>query len=164
MFKTMRRFKQQLPEEVSIEILQKADSGVLAVLDEAGYPYTVPMSYIYANGKIYFHSASTGHKIEAIKNYDKASFCIISEDEVVPEKFSTLYRSVIAFGKLRFIEDREEMRNITTDLAMKYSADFKEMIPKRIDEAIHRMAIIEMEIEHLSGKESMELARARHEK
>lgn len=164
MFRGMRRFKQQLPEEMAIEILQNADSGVLAVLDEEGYPYTVPMSYIYADGKIYFHSAPTGHKIDAIKNYDKASFCIVSDDDVVPEKFSTMYRSIVAFGKLRFIEDREEMRRITSDLAMKYSADYKEMIPKRIDEAIHRMAIIEMEIEHLTGKESMELARVRNEK
>ena len=122
------------------------------------------MSYIYANGKIYFHSAPTGHKIDAIKNYEKASFCIVSKDDVVPEKFSTMYRSIVAFGKLRFIEDREEMRRITSDLAMKYSAEYKEMIPKRIDDAIHRMAIIEMEIEHLTGKESMELARERNEK
>ena len=164
MFRGMRRFKQQLPEEIAIEILQNADSGVLAVLDEEGYPYTVPMSYIYADGKIYFHSAPTGHKIDAIKNYDKASFCIVSDDVVVPEKFSTMYRSIVAFGKLRFIEDKEDMRRITSDLAMKYSADYKEMIPKRIDEAIHRMAIIEMEIEHLTGKESMELARVRNEK
>ena len=164
MFRGMRRFKQQLPEEIAVEILQSADSGILAVLDEEGYPYTVPMSYIYANGKIYFHSAPTGHKIDAIKNYEKASFCIVSKDDVMPEKFSTMYRSIVAFGKLRFIEDREEMRRITSDLAMKYSAEYKEMIPKRIDDAIHRMAIIEMEIEHLTGKESMELARERNEK
>lgn len=162
MFRKMRRFKQQLPENEAIEILENSDSGVLALLGDDDYPYTVPTSYIYADGKLYFHSAPAGHKVEAIRKNEKASFCIIEKDEVMPEKYTTLFRSVVAFGKVRIIEDKDEMRRIAESIAMKYSAAFKEGIPGAIDEAINRMAIIEMTIEHLTGKEGVELMKQRN--
>ena len=93
----MRRFKQQLNEDEVTRILQTATSGVLSVIDEDGYPYAVPLSFVYFDGKIYFHSAKTGHKIDAVKNCDKATFCIIDKDDVQPEKYTTFYKSVIAF-------------------------------------------------------------------
>ena len=87
-FREMRRKRQQLSEEKSIGILQKSTAGTLALLGDNGYPYAVPISYVYADGKLYFHSALSGHKIDAIKNYDKASFCIIDKDDVHPEKYT----------------------------------------------------------------------------
>lgn len=164
MFRGMRRFKQQLPEADAIKVLENADSGVLAVLGDEDYPYTVPMSYIYADGKIYFHSGATGHKNDAIKKHDKASFCVVSKDDVVPEKFTTNYRSVVAFGRIRFVEDKEEVRRLTTMLTMKYCADFAEDIPKRIEAVINNLSVIEMEIEHITGKESMDLVNQRNSK
>lgn len=53
----MRRVRQQLPPEEAEEILRTATAGVLAVAGDDGYPYAVPVSYVYAGGKIYFHSA-----------------------------------------------------------------------------------------------------------
>ncbi len=164
MFREMRRFKQQLPEEAAIEVLEKANTGILAVLGDDDYPYTVPMNYIYADGKIYFHSATKGHKNDAIKKHDKASFCVVNKDDVVPEKYSTNYRSVVAFGKIRLVEDKEEIRRITTMLTMKYCSDFAEDIPKRIDAVINNLAVIEMEIEHVTGKEAMDLVNQRKNK
>ena len=108
MFREMRRFGQQMPENEAIEILKNATSGTLAVLGDDGYPYAVPMSHFYCEGKIYFHCASEGHKIDAIRNCDKVSFCVISRDDVVPEKFTTYYCSVIAFGRVRILEDVQE--------------------------------------------------------
>ena len=153
-----------MPEEEAIKVLESADSGVLAVLGDEDYPYTVPMSYIYADGKIYFHSGSSGHKNDAIKKHDKASFCVVNKDEVIPEKYTTNYRSVVAFGRLRFVEDKEEIRRITAMLTMKYCSDFAEGIPKKIDAVINNLAVIEMEIEHLTGKESMDLVNQRNNK
>lgn len=164
MFRGMRRFKQLMPEEATIEILEKANSGVLAVLGDEDYPYTVPMSYVYDDGKLYFHSAVAGHKNDAIKKHDKASFCVVSEDEIIPEKYTTYYRSAVAFGRLRFLEDKEEIRRIATILAKKYSPGYEEGIPKEIDSSINHLAIIEMEIDHLTGKEAIELVKQRNNK
>lgn len=157
MFRKMRRFKQLLPQETAREILDRNTSGTLALLGDDDYPYAVPISYVFADGKLYFHSATTGHKVDAIRQNEKASFCVIDQDQVVPEKYTTYFRSVIAFGKVRFIENVEEMRRIATILARKYSADFEDGISKEINSSINRMAIIEMKIEHMTAKEAIEL-------
>ena len=162
MFREMRRSKQQLPREVAVEILERNTSGVLALSGDEGYPYAVPMSYVYAEGKIYFHSAKNGHKIDAIQRNEKASFCVIDQDQIVPEKYTTFFRSVIVFGRLRLVEDVEEMRRIAAALAMKYSADFKEGIPKEINASIRNMAVLELTIDHITAKEAIELIKQRN--
>jgi nitroimidazol reductase NimA-like FMN-containing flavoprotein (pyridoxamine 5'-phosphate oxidase superfamily) len=162
MFREMRRSKQRLPREVAVEILERNTSGVLALSGDEGYPYAVPMSYVYAEGKIYFHSAKNGHKIDAIQRNEKASFCVIDQDQIVPEKYTTFFRSVIVFGRLRLVEDMEEMRRIAATLAMKYSADFKEGIPKEINASIRNMAVLELTIDHITAKEAIELIKQRN--
>ena len=152
MFREIRRKKQLLPEETAIEMLQRNTSGTLALLGDDDYPYAVPLSFIYLNGKLYFHSAKNGHKIDAVRNYEKASFCVIDRDQIVPEKFTTHYRSVIAFGKVRLIEEVEEMRSIATALAMKYSGDFAEQIPNEFKAYVNNLVIIEMTLEHMTAK------------
>ena len=112
--------------------------------------------------KLFFHCAKEGHKIDAIRREEKASFCVIDQDQIVPEKYTTHYRSVIAFGKACLVEDVEHMRRIATALAMKYSADFKEGIPKEIDAYMKNLAIIEMTIEHMTAKEAIELVNRRN--
>ena len=68
---------------------------------------------------------------------------------------------MIAFGKVRLIEEAEEMRRIATVLAMKYSPGFEEGIPAEIDSSIKNMAIIELDIEHMTAKEAIELVKDR---
>ena len=162
MFREMRRSKQRLPRDVAVEILERNTSGVLALSGDDGYPYAVPMSYVYAEGKIYFHSAKNGHKIDAIQRNEKASFCVIDQDQIVPEQYTTFFRSVIVFGRLRLVEDMEEMRRIAAALAMKYSADFKEGIPKEINASIRNMAVLELTIDHITAKEAIELIKQRN--
>ena len=157
MFRGMRRSKQQLPQETAVEILNRNTSGVLALYGDDGYPYAVPMSYVYADGKLYFHSAKTGHKIDAIRSNEKVSFCVVDQDLVVPEKYTTFFRSVIVFGRVGFVEDPGEMARIATMLAMKYAAEYKDGIPKEIHASIQNMAILELTIDHITGKEAIEL-------
>ena len=78
MFREMRRSKQQLSQEECTEILKQEVRGVLSVLGEDGYPYGMPLDHWYdeKNGKIYFHGAKEGHKIDAIKACDKVSYCL----------------------------------------------------------------------------------------
>ena len=98
MFRPMRRFKQALSPEECRAVLERGTSGVLALSGDGGWPYAVPLSYVYADGKIYFHSAKSGHKVDAIRSCPRASFCVIDQDHIVPEEYTTYFRSVIAFG------------------------------------------------------------------
>lgn len=159
MFREMRRNRQLLPEEESIAILENGTSGVLALLGDGGYPYAVPISYVYNDGKLYFHSALNGHKIDAIRRNELASFCVIAQDIVVPAEFTTRFRSVIAFGRIQIIDEPVEKRRTAELLAAKYDPDNLGNLDREMEKGFDRMCMIELEIEHLTGKEAIELAR-----
>ena len=161
-FRPMRRIRQQLSDEESISILEKATSGTLALLGDNGYPYAVPISYVYSEGKLFFHSALSGHKVDAIRNCDKASFCVIEQDEVKPEKYTTFFRSVIAFGRIHIIEDETEKLAIARLLGNRYNPNDDESLQKEIENGLARMLAIRFDIEHLTGKEAIELVRMRN--
>lgn len=163
MFRTMRRSGQELDRETCTAILEKATSGVLAVSGDDDYPYAVPLSYVYADGKVYFHCATAGHKLDAIRACDKVSFCVIEQDEVIPARFTTHYRSVILFGRARVIESREEKLAALIRLAQKYSPNQPHM-KKEIDDGFDRLHMVELTVEQMSGKECRELAENRKAK
>ena len=158
----MRRKKQVLSQKEVEDILHKGTSGVLALLGDNDYPYAVPISYVYDDGKVYFHSAKSGHKIDAIQRTAKASFCVIDEDLVVPEEYTTYFRSVIAFGRIRIVEDDSEKRAAIEKLAIKYAP---EDTAANRDYAISRewkpLCMLEMTIDHVTGKEAIELVKER---
>lgn len=164
MFREMRRKKQILSEEEAIELLNRGTSGVLALSGDDDYPYAVPISYVYCDSKLYFHGAKSGHKIDAIKKCDKASFCVIDKDDVIPEEYTTYFRSVIAFGKIRIMENETEMRKAIELLAQKYyPASSNEERSIAIDREWKPLCMIEFFIEHLSGKEAIELVNMQSE-
>ncbi len=162
MFRELRRKKQQLSHQEAAAVLDRGTSGVLALSGDDGYPYAVPISYVYSEGKLYFHCAGSGHKLDAVRRNEKASFCVIDQDRVVPEKYTTYFRSVIAFGRIRVLEDEGEKRAAIERLALKYAPDSS---PEHRDAEIQRewmsLCMLEMEIDHLSGKEAIELVRER---
>jgi nitroimidazol reductase NimA-like FMN-containing flavoprotein (pyridoxamine 5'-phosphate oxidase superfamily) len=159
MFREMRRKKQLLSEEDSIQVLEKGTSGVLAVYGDDGYPYAVPLSYVYENHKIYFHSALSGHKLDAIKGNSKVSFCVIDKDQIVPEEYTTYFRSVIVFGTAKLLELESEKRQTLEILAAKYSPEQVQGRKQEIEKSIHHLCMIELSIDHMSGKEAIELVR-----
>lgn len=161
MFREMRRKKQALPIEECEAVLRRGTSGVLAVLGDGGYPYTVPLSYVYDGEKIFFHCAKTGHKLDAIRRESKVSFCVLDADQVVPAEYTTYYRSVVAFGRARVLEDVSEKRKALEKLAEKYSPELERGRSLEIDKQFAGVCMVEIQIEHLTGKEAIELVRQR---
>ena len=145
--------------EENIAILGKATSGVLAVSGEDDYPYAVPLSFAYSDSKIYFHCARSGHKLDAIAQNPKASFCVIDRDDVVREEYTTYYRSVIAFGRARMMEGDAQKRAALELLCEKYSMEQGRGCLEEIERSLARMCLVELAIEHMTGKEALELAR-----
>lgn len=163
MFREMRRARQQTSEEEARQILEAGTSGVLALSGDDGYNYAVPISYAVDGSKIYFHAAPTGHKIDSIRRNDRVSFCVIGQDQILPEKFTTCFKSAIAFGRMRIVEndDDPEKRRGLDLLADKYSPTVdsaereKEMLKMRA------CVVLVLDIEHLTGKVAKELLAAR---
>lgn len=158
MYPEMRRKKQALSPAACDAILQAGTSGVLALSGADGQPYAVPLSYVYHEGKIYFHCAKAGHKLDLLNQNPKASFCVIGQDQVVPEKYTTYYRSVILFGTVRRLTAGEEKRAAILALARRYSPDEP---AEKVDAEIARywdaLCMLELTPDHITGKECIEL-------
>ena len=157
MFREMRRNRQELSLQQCLKILNRADSGVLAVCGDDGYPYAVPLNFIFDDNKIYFHCAVSGHKLDAINADDKVSFCIVDKDEIVAEKLTAFFRSVIVFGKASVVNDDNEKRRAAQLLCEKYAPDFKTKSDEEIASSFKRFNIVRIDCEHISGKQAKEL-------
>lgn len=163
MARTMRRFKQQLSAEEVERLLQTGKYCVMAVSGDDDYPYAVPLNYVYDGTSIYIHSAAQGHKIDALKRNPKCSLCIVDKDDVVPEEFTSYFRSVIAFGTAHFVESTDEKIAALRLLGDKYSTGIDS--EAEIARFIRSVCIVRIDIDSVTGKEAIELTKARtHDK
>ena len=160
MFRPMRRSAQALDGGACVEILERGTSGVLAVAGDGGWPYAVPLSYAFDGEKLYFHCAREGHKLDAIRREARASFCVVDRDDVKPAEYTSYFRSVIIFGRVRVLEDKAQKRAAIELLARRYfPEDSAENRRRAIEREWAGLCMLEMDIEHMSGKEAIELAR-----
>lgn len=153
MFREMLRKKQQLPEEECIEILKNELRGVLSVIGDDDYPYGMPINHFYCeeDGKIYFHSGRKGHKIDAMKRHDKASFCVYDQGFRREGEWALNIRSVIVFGRIEFIEDKEKIYEIARRLSYKFTDD-EEYIEREIVRSGPGTLMFALVPEHITGK------------
>ena len=161
MFRPMRRKRQQLTDEETAAIFRKGTSGVLALSGDDDYPYAVPISYVYSDGKIYFHGAKKGHKPDSIRRSPKASFCVIDQDNVVKEEYTTYFRSAIAFGKIREVQGDEILQGLEFIGKRYFPEDDPANLQKAITRELPASCVFCLEIEHMTGKESIELRNAK---
>ena len=153
MFREMVRQKQQLAKEECIEILRNEKRGVLSVLGDDDYPYGMPLNHYYCeeDGKIYFHGGKKGHKIDAIKRHDKASFCVYDEGFRKEGEWALNIRSVIVFGRIEFIPDRETTYRISAELSRKFTND-EEYIRRELEKSGPGTLMFALIPEHMTGK------------
>lgn len=157
-FRQMRRYRQALAMEECREILERNTNGILSVLGDDGYPYGVPMSYVYDQGNIYMHCAKEGHKLDAIRREPKVSFTVIDQDLVMPMEYTTYFRSVIVFGKAEVLKDQESIVKAMKVLSQKYAPlEPMSRTEDMIEKEMPALSMIRIQIEHMSGKEAKEL-------
>lgn len=152
----MRRFKQLLSEEDAKDILAKGTNGVLSLVDADGIPYGVPLNYVYDGGQhIYFHCAVDGHKIDCIHAHPACSFCVVGQDRIVPEEFTSYFRSVIVNGRIHRASEPEEIRKGLLLLCEKYAPGLNP--EAEIAKHLGHVAVLRLNIESMTGKEAIEL-------
>ena len=155
MFREMRRSERALSQEACEDILNRGEVCVLALAGDDGYPYAVPVNYCYVNGKIYIHCAKEGHKLDSIRRCDKGSLTVIDCAEILPEKHSTHYESVIAFGRFRILADEGEALAAIEAFSLRHSPNVSETEREKvIAHWLPSVAIIEFTPEYMSGKHS----------
>ena len=151
MFRKMRRKNRQLSNEECIDILTNEPRGVLALLGDYDYPYTVPMSHVFVDGKIYFHGAQTGHKNDAAKKYEKVSYCVVDRGVKAEDSWWYTFKSVVVFGKIRILTDRDEKIEKLTYLGDKFFPTHEETMDE-ISRLLDRTEVFEITIDHMTGK------------
>jgi len=153
MFRELVRKKQQISREECIQLFQEELRGVLSVLGDDGYPYGLPINHYYneADGCLYFHSGMSGHKIDALRRCDKASFCVYDRGFRREGEWALNIKSVIVFGRIEIIEDRETIYDISRKLSHKFTRDDK-YIEKEIVHSGPRTLMFRLVPEHMTGK------------
>ena len=154
----MRRSRQLLGEAETLEILDRGSHGVLALIGDGGCPYALPISYAREGDRLYMHCAKAGHKLDALRAEPRASFCVVARDEVVPEEFTTRYRSAIAFGRIHELAGEEDILRALRLLCAKYCPGIgAEAVEAAIARERAGVNVLEFKIERLSGKQAREL-------
>ena len=155
MFREMRRYKQQIAQEECVQILKEQLRGVLSVLGDGDYPYGIPLDHWYCeeNGKLYFHCAKTGHKLDAVQKHDKVSYCVMDEGFRREGDWALNIRSVVIFGRMRIVADTEDelKGRIAAGLCRKFTED-EAFLQNELIHALPRAAFLELTPEHMTGK------------
>ena len=155
MFRDMRRHKQELSSKECVEILINEPRGVLGLLGDNDYPYTVPMSHVYVDGKIYFHGAKKGHKLDAVKKHEKVSYCVVDKGVKNEGEWWYTFKSIIVFGKIKTLTDRKEKIDKLTHLGDKFFPTHEETVDE-INRLLDKTEVFEITVEHMSGKITVE--------
>lgn len=157
MFRPVRRKKRELDIAQAKELLKTCRRGVLAVNGDDGYPYAVPINYIYVekDNKIYFHGAKAGHKIDSIKACDKVCFTVYGNETIKKEDWAPYVQSTVVFGRCHLIDDHELAMKLVKDLAMKYYPE-ESIADEEIASSGAAVQMFEIEVEYMTGKEIQE--------
>ncbi len=151
MFREMRRKEKKLSDEEATEILNSGEEGVLATIGKDNYPYAVPLNYAYHNNGIYFHCATSGHKIDNMNHNSKVSFCVVKDTQIIPKEFSTNFKSVVLFGTAMELLGDEKQEGLMV-LVRRLSSDHVKAGEKYIKNAMDKTRVFKINIEHISGK------------
>ena len=153
MFRPIRRKKNEISDELAKDLLLKSKRGIFSVNGDDGYPYSIPVNYFYdeENGRIYFHGAKVGHKVDALKKSDKVCFTVFGNESFKEDDWAPYVQSTVIFGRCHLIEDQTKAIELVRELATKYYPN-KDLIEEEIVAYGNAVQMFEIVIEHLSGK------------
>ena len=157
MFRPIRRTKRAISDDDAKALLSNSRRGVLAVNGDDGYPYAVPVNYLYdaKENVIIFHGAKAGHKFDSIKSSDKVCFTVYGNEFVKDEVWAPYVQSVVVFGRCSMVESLDDSLDLVKKLAMKYYPNEK-LADDEISKDGKAVQMFKITIEHLSGKQVQE--------
>lgn len=157
MFRAVRKKKNEISLDEAKNLLRSSRRGVLAVNGDEGYPYAIPINYLYdeENNKIIFHGAKAGHKVDSVKKNDKICFTVFGNETFTEENWAPYLQSVVVFGRCHLVENRDDIISLVKKFALKYYPN-EDMVNEEIVNSGKGVQMFEIKIEHLSGKKVQE--------
>ena len=154
MFENMRRKEKQMSDKDTVAVMNKGNYGVLSTVDENGYPYGVPVNYVYEDGKIYFHCAKEGHKLRNIVKNNKVSFCVVTNSELLEEAFTTRFTSAISFGTISEVINEKERYNVYKLIIERLCGHYITQGMDYVKSDGAKAKVFAIKVEHMSGKQT----------
>jgi nitroimidazol reductase NimA-like FMN-containing flavoprotein (pyridoxamine 5'-phosphate oxidase superfamily) len=148
----LRRRDRALDETEALRLLQEAEWGVLATVDEAGWPYAVPVNHAVVDGSLIIHCATVGHKLANLAVNDKVSYCAVTLAETLPLELATRYASVIVFGRGKLLTDEGEKRSALQALGLRFASEHADLVAREIEKDLFRTTVVRIHIERATGK------------
>ena len=157
MFRPIRKKKNEISTDSAKELLRSSRRGVLAVNGDDGYPYAIPVNYLYdeENNSLIFHGAKAGHKVDSLKKDDKICFTVFGNEKIKEEEWAPYLQSVVVFGRCHLVESRDDILRLVKKFALKYYPD-ENTVDEEIAFSGKGVQMFEIKIEHMSGKEVQE--------
>lgn len=157
MFRKIRKIKNEINQAEAKELLKNSRRGILAMNGDDGYPYAIPVNYFYdeIEGKIFFHGAKAGYKVDCLKSSDKVCFTVIGSEMIRAEEWAPYMQSVVIFGRYQLIDDKQNAMKRLKDFAMKYYPS-ENMVIDEIKADGQATQMFEIDIEYMTGKEVQE--------
>ena len=157
MFRKVRKKVNEISTELAKDLIEKSRRGILAVNGDDGYPYSIPINYLYdeESEKIFFHGSKVGHKVDSLKKSDKICFTVYGNESIKDESWAPYLQSAVVFGRCHLIEDSERAMKMLKEFAMKYYPS-ETMVVEEIGKSGRATQMFEISIEHISGKEVQE--------
>lgn len=152
MDKEIRRKEKRMSREECMDVLNKAEYGVLSTISEDDTPYGVPMNFACVDDAVYFHCATAGHRLENLAYNDNACFNVVDSVVLMADQFNTQYRSVTIFGKVEKVESADEKRKGLTALVEKLSPQYMEAGAKYINSSFDDVIVLKLNIAKMTGK------------
>ena len=152
-FRKMRRFKQELSKEECIEVLKTAPRGVMAFHGENGYPYAIPLNQYYdeKDGKLYFHCAKQGLKLDLTAQDNKVCFTVMDNGFIKDDEWSLNIKSIVCLGRLETVTDHTIVLEHCRMLARKFYPT-EEAVEEEVIKAGDRVYMLVMTIDRMTGK------------
>ena len=152
MDRPLRRQDRRLDDAAAVDLLKRGEYGILSTTGADGRPYGIPVNYVVQEDAIFFHCATEGQKIENITANRGVSFCVVGKTELIPEKFSTRYESVVVSGTADVIADDTLKKDALRALIAKYAPDHIAAGEAYIDKLMNQTTVVRVSIDHLAGK------------
>lgn len=152
----VRRQDRLLDEERAEELLAEAEYGILSMVEQrdgktAGYG--IPINFIWDGGTtVYIHCAPDGHKLKCLDSCAEVSLTVVGRTNVVPNKFTTGYESIVVRGRIERGLPAEERHHALELLLDKFSPNDKTVGLKYAEKSFYRTEILKLHIQSISGK------------
>lgn len=160
----MRRKDREMDKEFAYSVIDMADFGSLATINEDNTPYSVPISFVRKENIIYIHSATKGTKIRNITKNSEVSMSFVGEVSIpFPDKessvgrkpseiFTTEFESAVIFGHASIVDNNNERILALKLLCEKYTPNNMEFFNDAIKDSMDMTNVIRIEIRKITGK------------